>query len=65
MYAFIFLRLFCFNNCPLEENQCFKLPEVIQQDINDAVTNKRMLLKNAIEPIEGIVHDYTVEILKV
>jgi hypothetical protein len=39
-------------------------PQEIQQDINDAVTNKRMLLKNAIEPIEGVVHDYTVEILK-
>ena len=39
-------------------------PKELQQEIDNTVNNKRMLLKEAIEPIEGIVHDYTVEILK-
>ena len=35
-----------------------------QQDIDDIVKNKRMILRDAILPIEMAVHDYTVQILK-
>jgi len=35
-----------------------------QQDIDDIVKNKRMILRAAILPIEMAVHEYTVEILK-
>ena len=33
-------------------------------ELNSIVSNKRMLLKQAIEPIEIIVHDFTVAVLK-
>ena len=35
-----------------------------QADIDNIVLNKQMLLKQAILPLEMVVHDYTVEILK-
>lgn len=33
-------------------------------ELNSIISNKRMLLKQAIEPIEMIVHDFTVSLLK-
>lgn len=33
-------------------------------DLNDIVSSKPILLKQAIEPIESVVHDFTVEVLK-
>ncbi len=40
------------------------VPPNDQQDLQDIVTNRRSILSQAIEPIEMIVHDFTVEILK-
>ena len=34
------------------------------QDINDIVESKNILLKQAIQPVENVVHDFSVEILK-
>ena len=34
------------------------------QDLNDIIANKRMLLQQAIQPIESIIHDFTVSLLR-
>ena len=34
------------------------------QDLNDIVSSKNILLKQAIQPIENIIHDFAVEILR-
>tara|TARA_B100000029_G_scaffold509349_1_gene598347 strand:+ start:2110 stop:4083 length:1974 start_codon:yes stop_codon:yes gene_type:complete len=34
------------------------------EDLNDVVSSKNILLKQAIQPIENIIHDFAVEILK-
>ena len=40
------------------------LPKELQKEIDRIVNAKRMILKEAILPIEMAIHDYTVEILK-
>lgn len=40
------------------------LPKELAREIDGIVTNKRMLLQDAIYPLEMTVHDFTVEILK-
>ena len=34
------------------------------QDLNDIVNSKSILLRQAIQPVENIIHDFSVEILK-
>jgi len=40
------------------------VPEEDLSDLNDIIKSQKMLLKQAIEPLEMIIHDFTVEILK-
>jgi hypothetical protein len=41
-----------------------KVPPSDLEDLNNIINSKQMLLKEAILPIEMIIHDFTVEILK-